>query len=475
MIKLDYMMDPSNHSSAGRNPVQSGVVVLISTYELGRQPFGLASPAAHLKAVGAEVHTLDLSVQHLDRDVIDKADMVGFYLPMHTATRLAVAVAREVRGLNPRAHLAFFGLYAAPNADLLTQIGAQTILSGEFEPGLVETYRRLMERANGQPVIQSTTERIDFTVPDRGQLPPLKRYAHLIDTQGRAKHVGYTEASRGCKHRCRHCPVVPVYDGRFRIVPREIILQDIAQQVAAGAEHITFGDPDFFNGIGHALPLVETLHERFPKLTYDVTIKVEHLIRHAQQLETLKQTGCLIVTTAVESFDGYTLAQLDKGHSPQDFKAALEATRQAGLHINPTFIAFHPWISLSSYVDFLEKIERYDLVDHIAPIQLAIRLLIPSGSKLLELEEVQAIVQPFDGEALAYPWAHPDPRVDELQTQVAALVETQIEADANRAEIFTKVRQFTRHFTGLPTTDQENQSNPLVSKPIPYLTENWYC
>ena len=36
-------------------------VALISTYEMGRQPFGLASPAAWLRRAGAQVTALDLS------------------------------------------------------------------------------------------------------------------------------------------------------------------------------------------------------------------------------------------------------------------------------------------------------------------------------------------------------------------------------------------------------------------------------
>ena len=36
-------------------------VLLVSTYELGRQPFGLASPAAWLQRLGASVRCVDLS------------------------------------------------------------------------------------------------------------------------------------------------------------------------------------------------------------------------------------------------------------------------------------------------------------------------------------------------------------------------------------------------------------------------------
>ena len=48
------------------------------------------------------------------------------------------------------------------------------------------------------------------------------------------------------------------------MVQREIVLADIRQQVAAGAQHITFGDPDFFNGPGHAIAIVEALARGIP-------------------------------------------------------------------------------------------------------------------------------------------------------------------------------------------------------------------
>src|SRR4029077_13047165 len=64
-------------------------IVLISTYELGRQPFGIVSPAAWLRKRGHEVACFDLTRQELDRAVVCAAALIAIYLPMHTATRLA--------------------------------------------------------------------------------------------------------------------------------------------------------------------------------------------------------------------------------------------------------------------------------------------------------------------------------------------------------------------------------------------------
>ena len=96
--------------------------------------------------------------------------------------------------------------------------------------------------------------------------------------------------------------------------------------------------------------------------------------------------------------------------------------RDAGLTLAPTFVAFTPWTTLEGYCLLLHAIDRLGLVEHVAPIQLAIRLLVTEGSRLLELPEISTIAPTFDAASLTYPWQHPDPRVDRLQQHVASLV-----------------------------------------------------
>ncbi len=224
-------------------------ITLISTYDLGHQPFGLASPAAWLQQAGFTADCLDLAVELFDAALIAQADLIAFHLPMHTATRLAVTYAHRIREINPTVHLCFFGLYAALNEPFLRRIGGQTILSGEYESGLVELALSLSAQSINSEYQQTSSSislvRQQFLMPERGQLPPFNKYAQLHVGDGRTRIVGYTEASRGCKHHCRHCPIVPIYQGKFRVVQQDVVLADIRQQVAAGAQHITFGDPDF--------------------------------------------------------------------------------------------------------------------------------------------------------------------------------------------------------------------------------------
>src|SRR5688500_16485232 len=448
--------------------------LLISTYDLGRQSFGLGSPAAWLRDAGIEVTCAYLSKDRLLPDAVRAASLVGFFLPMHTATRLALPVIDRVRALNPSARLVAYGLYAPLNDELLRERGIHEILGGEFEEDLVKAAQAVLNRVEPRPVLNRVEPRpiprLSFKVPAREGLPSLERYAALQVGDER-RVAGYTEASRGCKHRCRHCPIVPVYDGRFRIVAPEIVLADARAQVAAGARHITFGDPDFFNGIGHARAVLEGFARECPGISYDVTIKVEHLLRHADALPLLRETGCAFVTSAVEALDDRVLGYLEKGHTRADFERAVALCAEAGVPLSPTFVTFSPWTTIDSYRDFLSAIERLNLVEHVSPIQYAIRLLVTSRSRLLELDDIRTLVKAFDPVSLTYPWAHPDPAVDRLHDAVSRIVGVTI--TASRPEMFSRVRDAAE--AGGDTAIRRHLPILLSRASIPYLTEPWYC
>jgi hypothetical protein len=416
-------------------------VLLVSTYDLGRQPTGLAAVAAAHRAAGDDVVCVDTSRDRLADDAIAAADRIRVYLPMHTATRLAVPLIERARRLKPDVRITAFGLYAQLNGGWLLERGVDAI--------------------------DADTVPVDF---DRGGLPPLERYATLQMPDGSRRVAGATDATIGCKHLCRHCPIVPVYKGRFRAVPVDVVLADVAAQVSAGAQHITFGDPDFFNGPTHARRIVEQLAAAHPGVTYDATIKVEHLLKHADLLPVLRDTGCLFVTTAVESVDDAVLEKLAKGHTRADFVRAVELARAAGVTLSPTFVAFTPWTTIESYMDLLDTIEVLDLVEHVAPIQLAIRLLVTAGSPLLDLDDIRARVAAFDPASLTWPWQHDDPRVDRLQEDVMRLVGVKLGGPRDAA--FDAAMDLARGAAGLPARGTRAVRDRAT---VPYLNEPWYC
>ncbi|HEY3233730.1 MAG TPA: CUAEP/CCAEP-tail radical SAM protein, partial [Polyangiaceae bacterium] len=446
-------MSPSVTSErSGKELTQAGAVLLVSCYELGHQSFSIASAWAQLQEHGYGVAVCDVSLQPLDENAVRPARLVAISVPMHTALRLGVEVAKRVRHLSG-AHISMFGLYAWMNGIKLLDECADSVIGGEFEPGLLELAGALSGGGSLAELRQVSTraslaatgalrppvlERIAFSVPERRGPFPIARYAKLVGPEPHSTRLaGYVEASRGCKHRCRHCPVVPVYDGRFFVVQKEVVLADARQQIAAGARHITFGDPDFLNGVGHALSVVRSLHQEFPEVSFDVTVKVEHIIRHRAVWDELRGLGCVFVVSAVESLSDRVLAVLEKGHTRADVFTALDILRQAGVALRPSFVAFTPWTTLQDYIDLVEFIYDQELVEHVDPIQLSIRLLVPPGSALLwpksdsprpagtrplsglptKDAEPPDWLGPFDPEELNYVWRHPDQRMDRLHQE----------------------------------------------------------
>ena len=459
-----------------------GSILLLSFYEMGHQPLNVAAPLAHLRRAGFEPAVVDTSIEHLPDEAIRRARLVAFSVPMHTATRLALPVAERVRRLNPPTHLSFFGLYAWLNREHLLDTVADSIIAGEFEGPLVALAEAL-DRSEVSPRVEGIStrtadhppalQRLPFLPPARETLPSLDRYAYFRSEAGFVP-AGYVEATRGCLHRCTHCPITPVYGGRFFAVPRDVVLADIEAQIEAGARHITFGDPDFLNGPTHARRLVRALHEAHPTVTWDATIKVEHILEHEYLFEEFAAQGCAFVVSAIESFSPVVLQRLEKGHTPKDAERAIRILRDAGITLRPTFLPFTPWTCLDDYLHLLDRVDALGLAAQVDPVQYTIRLLVPPGSALLDQPDAERWFGPLQPARLSHAWMHPDPKMDALQREVTAIAEEAVADAGPPLRTFRRIRAAAQRHAGHDPVVQ--QLPPTLVQPIvPGLTEAWFC
>ncbi|HLJ34586.1 MAG TPA: CUAEP/CCAEP-tail radical SAM protein [Ktedonobacteraceae bacterium] len=464
---------------------QPGNILLISCYELGHQPQHLAMLSTMLQRAGYYPVPVDTAIEALSDEAILHARFVAIAVPMHTALRLGQNVAKRVRKLNPTAHICFYGLYALLNADYLLREHIDSAIGGEYEEPLLRLISALEQeepltlpgvftrQSSSGPWIQRTA----YVTPQRHQLPSLEQYARL-ERNGIAMLAGYTETTRGCKHTCLHCPITPIYNGRFFAVPADIVLSDIRTQIAQGARHITFGDPDFLNGPTHALRITRALHSEFPDVTFDATIKVEHLLKYRHLLPELKANGCAFIVSAVESLNENVLRHLDKGHTSEDVATVFAIMEQVGIPLRPSLMPFSPWETLDSYIALLSFFEEQHLIEHVDPVHFSIRLLVPPGSALLDSPDSQHWLGELDATAFTYRWHHPDPRMDELQRNIAQLVEQAERNKVNPIETFFSIQALAlaARGEGLALSALSNAIASYGTRNIlPHLTESWFC
>ena len=449
-------------------------ILLVSTYELGRQPVHVASPAARLRSEGHDVETVDIAVETIDLDVVRQCDAVAVSVPMHTGMRLASGVAARIRSASPDVPIALYGLYAAVNAEATVGRLVDRVIAGEYENELVAWLESLAsDRASdrSRDAVRVDLGRTRFHRPDRTSLPSLGQYARIV-IDGEERLVGAVEASHGCIHRCRHCPLPAVYDGRLRIVEPAVVLADIDQQVAAGARHITFGDPDFLNGPHHALRIVRGMRERHPTLTYDITVKVEHILKHRALWPELAP-GLAFVVSAFETTNQRILDILDKGHSAEEMGEAVHLLRGHGVEIRPSWMPFTPWTEVDDLVEILDFIACHDLVDNVDPVQLSIRLLVPDGSLLLETDQMQPHLGSYDPEGLSWTWTPQHPTTDDLQRRLAAAAARGADADEVPSRTFETMWRIVVETAG---RDLEQWAIPLgATTGRPRMTEPWFC
>jgi radical SAM superfamily enzyme YgiQ (UPF0313 family) len=464
----------ANPAIVQRKLREPGAILLVSCYELGHQPLNLASPLAHFRAAGFEAAAIDTAIKPLGDDVIKAAKLVAISVPMHTALRLGARVAERVRRTNPDAHLCFYGLYASLNAQYLLGGLGDSVISGEYEEALVDLARQIDagEIPTGFRDAKPHIHRVETIKPERDPLPELRRYAGL-ERAGIIVPAGYVETTRGCHHTCAHCPITPIYGGRFFTMKRDEVVADARTQIHAGARHLTFGDPDFFNGPTHGLRICRALHEEFPGLTFDTTIKIEHILQHRRLIPELAELGCIFIVSAVESLNPTVLGHLKKHHIREDVSEALAILDDAGIAMRPSLLPFTPWETLGSYLGLLQFVAAHGMIEHIDPVHFSIRLLIPPGSAILADPTAPEWLGDLDQSQFTYRWTHPDPRIDSLQREIAQIVETGATTQQDAGETFMSIWNSAHHAAGLLTPDLPS---PKTKRPHPpRLTESWFC
>lgn len=450
-------------------------VLVLSLYDLGRPPIEAFAIAEHVRRSAGNDPTwsaevVDVSVENWPTERVSAADVVVLSVPMHTASRMAVEASARIRSEGSGAVIVGLGLYAH-----LAGSALDNAVTASFGPNELNAFARWLTQ-------QKTTESLALPFPGSPSVAPamsfvsLDRYSQLAVGDDR-RIAGALYASTGCLHRCTHCPVPVAFNGRIRLPAIDSVLADADAQIAAGALHMSFADPDFLNAPSHARRVIRALRERHPSVTFDCTVKVEHILRHSTVWPELAAAGCLFVVSALESVDNEVLKILDKGHTAAEGEQAVHVLRSAGIEIRPSLLPFTPWTTIRGIAELFAFAERCDLLDSIDPVQYSIRLLVPQGSLLATHPALLPYRGDYDDAAMTYRWTAADAAVDALQIHLAAIADAGATQDQPPRQTYARMRSAVADALG-PREAQTVFTERIrfgSTEARPRMTEPWFC
>ena len=426
-------------------------ILLLSFYDLGKQPKIISELYKKLDNGSNQIDVVDYSIEEKNL-TLDNYDVLGIYASMHTASVLAEQYLRDRKLPNK---LFVFGLYANVFSEMFSNF--QSIHSFDSD-----------ELASLLEVQLNPNYSFKHSVPDRTILPSITDYSHIVDGSNNLI-AGSVETTYGCKHECTHCPVPIEFKGMFKTFGTEKIITDVTNQVEEGAKHISFNDPDFFNGPKHALKILQLLNEKHPSITYDSTIKVEHILKYPDYFQELKNLNMLFVISAFETTNDHVLNILQKNHSFNDLNKAVELSLENKIDIRPTWMPFSPWTEQNDLISIIKLIENYKLRETVDPIQLTIKLLVPKNSLILKRPEMKEYLLDYDPSSFSYAWKYKFPNIDNIQNELFTYV-LQHESENEYAQYLGLVDILESH-----TNETLLNSEKYSQRIVPKLSETWFC
>ena len=426
-------------------------ILLTSFYDLGKQPKIIAEIVDRYNSSEIEFDFVDFSVENQNID-LENYDVLGIYAPMHTATILSIEYIKDKILPNK---MFTFGLYGSVLEDFNSSIRyIKDIESDELALFLEINDDHQFSLKNN--------------IPNRQIFPDISNYAHLVDGSNNII-AGSVETTYGCKHSCTHCPVPISFNGTFKTYSLEKIISDVENQVNQGAKHISFNDPDFFNGPIHALKILESLNKKFPTITYDSTIKVEHIIKYKKYFKELSSLNMVFVISAFETTNDLVLSILEKNHTSNDLNTSIEISQDFGIDVRPTWMPFSPWTELNDLSNIVNLIEKYKLRETVDPIQLTIKLLIPKHSLIIKKPEINKYLGNYEKNSLSFKWDYENNDVEKLQSSLFDFILHNSELDEHKQYLgmVNIIEKF---------TDTELLKNSTYDfKNVPKLSETWFC
>jgi anaerobic magnesium-protoporphyrin IX monomethyl ester cyclase len=341
-------------------PFQSGKGSILKSFNYSMPPIGLLSIAAWLREAGIRVSLLDLTIEdtgkyRLEELLLEHQKVHG--IPQWIGISVCTPVAYQAYALSdicrtsyPKSKIVLGGPHITVIKEKVFSEcdTADYLISGEGEYALCNLIKQGDDSAPNlykKGVVHSASDTEGVSI-DLSTLPmpayDLLKFERYVPPPSslHSKQPGIgIMTTRGCPFKCTFC--AKISGSKLRLTPVPKVIEQINYlKDRFKIQQFHFYDDTISCNRNYIIDLCQAMLDAQLNLHWSCFARVDTV--DLETLTLMKKAGCFIIMYGVESMDEDILKSFNKGITVPQIKAALDATRQAGIESRISLIIGNP-------------------------------------------------------------------------------------------------------------------------------------
>jgi radical SAM superfamily enzyme YgiQ (UPF0313 family) len=349
-VFLVHVRDPQFYAISQGQRAKNGRIRV-----MGFPPIGIMSLSAVLKRAGHEVTMFDQANPQTPNEVIverirhERPALVGLSFLSTTSYPYAKILARQIRACDPTVKIAFGGVFASLNPQLVKMQVPEVdfVCRGDGEQLILDLVDRLDDpdtvagvtwqdksgklRHNANRVLERHLDQWPF--PDRESLPLDFVESMPLDVPAVLSLERFTtmQTSRGCPWPCVFCDIPIFNEGKWRSRSPEHVIAEMKQLQQDGYGAVYFVDDHFLLQPRRIEAICKGIQDNGIRIEWGCEGRVDSAC--LQLFPAMAKAHCRTLMFGIESGSQKILDRLKKEQTLEETQTAVNAAKTAGIEI----------------------------------------------------------------------------------------------------------------------------------------------
>ena len=348
-VFLIHIRDPQFYALPVKTRSKNGNIRV-----MGFPPIGIMSISSVLKRAGHECIMFDQANPETPNDVIveeikrQKPELVGLSFLSTTSYPYAKILARQIRSADTKVKLAFGGVFATLNAQLVKLQCPEVdfVCRGDGEQLILDLIDSIEEPAKvagltwakDGKVVHNLARPLDrnldqWPFPDRESLKLDFIESMPLDVPVVLSMERFTtvQTSRGCPWPCVFCDIPIFNDGKWRSRSPEHVIAEFKHLQETGYGSVYFVDDHFLLQPKRIEAICKGINEANVKIAWGCEGRVDSVCQHL--FPAMAKAHCRTIMFGIESGSQKILDRLKKEQTLEEVKGAVTHAKKSGIEI----------------------------------------------------------------------------------------------------------------------------------------------